>query len=163
MEPVDGRPAVIQVRQVDPPRAARALSTLPVVDYADSFTVTGCPARERTPEQWARAVLDGAPWRVRVKLIGGWTMLGLRLGVRPRGGRILGWRIRRTAPGFLLLGAGSRLGMPAELLFQREPDGVLFATFVRQRSRLARALWPRVVPGHVRVAQSLLADAARRA
>jgi hypothetical protein len=160
---MDGGRAVTpaQVRQIDPPPDVRALSTLPVIDYADGFTVTG-GAGERTPEQWARAVLADAPPRVRLKLVVGWTFLGLRLGIRPPAERILGWRIRRSTPDVLLLGAGSRLGLPAELLFRREPDGVLFATFVRQRSRLARALWPRVIPGHQRIVASLLTHGARR-
>jgi hypothetical protein len=153
----------VQVSQIDPPPGVRALSTLPVIDYADSFTVTVTGgAGERTPEQWARAVLAGAPPRVRIKLVAGWTFLGLRLGIRPPAMRILGWRIRRSTPDVLLLGAGSRLGLPAELLFRREPDGVLFATFVRQRSRLARTVWPRVIPGHQRVVASLLAHGAQR-
>ena len=151
-----------QVRQVDPPPEVRALSTLPVVDYADAFTVTGGPAGECTPEQWARAMLSGAPRPVRLKLVAGWILLGLRLGTRPSGQRILGWRVRQRTPDLLLLGAGSRLGLPAELLFRRQPDGLLFATFVGQRTRLARALWPRVIPGHQRVVASLLARGARR-
>jgi hypothetical protein len=150
-----------QVRQVDPPLDVRALSTLPVVDYADAFTVTGGPG-ERTPEQWARAMLSSAPRPVRFKLVAGWTLLGLRLGIRPARQRILGWRVRQRTPDHLLLGAGSRLGLPAELLFRRTPDGVLFATFVRQRSRLARALWPRVIPGHQRTVAALLTHGARR-
>jgi hypothetical protein len=150
-----------RIRQVDPPLDVQAISTLPVVDYADTFTVTGGPG-ECTPEQWARAMLSSAPRPVRFKLVAGWTLLGLRLGIRPPGQRILGWRVRQRTPDHLLLGAGSRLGLPAELLFRREPDGLLFATFVRQRSRLARALWPRVVPGHQRTVAALLAHGARR-
>jgi hypothetical protein len=150
-----------QVGQVDPPLHVRAISTLPVVDYADAFTVTGGPG-ECTPEQWARAVLSSAPRPVRFKLVAGWTLLGLRLGIRPSGQRILGWRVRQRTPDHLLLGAGSRLGLPAELLFRREPDGLLFATFVGQHSRLARALWPRVIPGHQRTVAVLLARGARR-
>jgi hypothetical protein len=153
--------APAQIRQVDPPLDVRALSTLPVVDYADAFTVTGGPG-EYTPEQWARAMLSSAPCPVRFKLVAGWTLLGLRLGLRPPGQRVLGWRVRRRTPDHLLLGAGSRLGLPAELLFRRTPDGLLFATFVRQRSRLARALWPRVIPGHQRTVAALLTHGARR-
>ncbi len=149
-----------QVRQVDPPLDLRTLSTLPVIDYADAFAVSG--PGERTPEQWARAMLSSAPRPVRFKLVAGWILLGLRLGIRPPAERILGWRVRQRTPDHLLLGAGSRLGLPAELLFRREPDGLLFATFVGQRTRLARALWPRVIPGHQRVVASLLTHGARR-
>jgi hypothetical protein len=150
-----------QVSQIDPPADIRALSTLPVIDYADAFTVTGGPG-ERTPEQWARAMLSGAPRPVRFKLVAGWILLGLRLGFRPPGQRVLGWRVRQRTPDHLLLGAGSRLGLPAELLFRRTPDGLLFATFVGQRSRLARTLWARLIPGHQRVVASLLTHGARR-
>jgi hypothetical protein len=153
---------VSHVQQIALSPDARALTTLPVLDYTDAFSVTGHPPGERSPEQWARAVLAGAPRGVRVKLVISWTLLGLRLGVRPPGGRILGWRVRHSTPDYLLLGAGSRLGLPAELLFRCEPGGLLFATFVQQRSRLARALWPRVIPSHQRVVGSLLAHGARR-
>jgi hypothetical protein len=153
---------VSQVSQIDPPADIRALSTLPAIDYADSFIVTGGPAGEYSPEQWAHAALSQAPRPVRIKLVIGWTLLGLRLGTGPAGERILGWRIRQRTPDHLLLGAGSYVGLPAELLFCRQPDGLLFATFVGERSRLARALWPRVIPSHQRIVTSLLAHGARR-
>jgi hypothetical protein len=57
----------------------------------------------------------------------------------------------------------SLVGLPAELLFLRQPDGLLFATFVHQQSRYARVLWPRVVPSHQRIIRSLLAGGARQA
>ena len=151
-----------QVSQIDPPADIRALSTLAAVDYADSFMVTGGPAGECSPEQWAQAALSQASRPVRIKLAIGWTLLGLRLGTRPARERVLGWRIRQRTPHHLLLGAGSYVGLPAELLFCRRLDGLLFATFVSQRSRLARALWPRVIPSHRRIVASLLAHGARR-
>jgi hypothetical protein len=48
------------------------------------------------------------------------------------------------------------------LLFRRERNGVLFATFVQERNPLARLVWARVVPAHQRIVRSLLAHAARR-
>jgi len=107
--------------QVDLPPAARALSMLSRIDYADAFFVSIVPDRDRTGEQWARTVLEGAPRRVRVRLLRGWTLLGLKL-ARPWSRRhILGWHIHRNGPDFVLLEARSRFGMPAELLFKREP------------------------------------------
>jgi hypothetical protein len=50
-----------------------------------------------------------------------------------------------------------------ELLFKREPDGLLYATFVRQRNPIARAIWARVETTHQQVVRSILAHAARRA
>lgn len=91
----------------------------------------------------------------------GWCLLGLRLGPPWSSRRVLGWQIRRATPDLVLLAAGSRIGMPAELLFKREGDGLLFATFVQQRNSLARAVWARVVPVHQRTVKSLLTHAAR--
>ena len=149
-------------RQVGLPPAARALSTLPRIDYEDAFFVRSDSGLDRTSEQWARAVLEGAPQGVRARMLRGWCLLGLRLGSPWSGRRVLGWQIRRGTPDLVLLGAGSRIGMPAELLFQREEgDGLLFATFVQQRNSVARTIWARVVPVHERTVKSLLTHAAR--
>jgi hypothetical protein len=150
------------VRQIALPPAARALSTFSRIDYHDAFFVDAGPAGDRTAEQWARAVLEDAPAGVRRKLVRGWRALGLKIG-SPRSGRhVLGWEVRRSTPDFVLLGAGSRIGMPGELVFMREPRGLLFVTFVRQENRIARAVWARTTPAHQRVVRSLLAQAARR-
>jgi hypothetical protein len=53
------------VQQVAVPSAARVLSTLSRIDYADAFLVDVGATQERTAEQWARAVLEGAPASVR--------------------------------------------------------------------------------------------------
>ena len=105
-------------------------------------------------------MIEDAPASVRRQLRRGWRLLGLRLG--PAGGaqRVLGWEIRRSTQDFVLLGAGSRIGMPGELLFRRGRDGLLFATFVQQRNPLARLLWAGVTPTHQRVVRSLLTHAA---
>jgi hypothetical protein len=75
---------------------------------------------------------------------------------------VLGWEVRRSTPEFALLGAGSRIGMPAELLFKRQPDTLLFATFVRQETPIARAVWARVEPVHRPIVRRILEQAARR-
>ena len=43
------------------PAAIRSLDTLTNPDYADMFTATANRAVDRSPEQWARAVLEDAP------------------------------------------------------------------------------------------------------
>ncbi|MEZ0291202.1 MAG: hypothetical protein ACAH82_01610, partial [Solirubrobacteraceae bacterium] len=58
--------------------------------------------------------------------------------------------------------AGSRIGMPGELLLKREGDALLFATFVQHGNPAARAVWAGVEPVHVPTVRRLLADAARR-
>ena len=49
------------VTETSLPADARALSTLPRIDYEDAFVVTGVV--EHGPRQWARAVIDDAPAR----------------------------------------------------------------------------------------------------
>jgi hypothetical protein len=148
------------VTQVSLPADARALSTLPRIDYEDAFMVNA--AVERTPEQWVRAVIDDAPPRVRARLFMGWLALGLKLGLPWSSRRVLGWRVTRSEPGWLLLRAESWLGLRGELLFRGEPDGLLFATLVQQRNPAARAVWARITPTHQHVVRSLLTHAANR-
>jgi len=145
-------PGMSAVRQVAVPAAVRALSTLDRVDYADAFRVELEDVRSRTAEEWARAVLEDAPLAVRGQLLSGWSSLGLKVGR----GSVLGWHVRSSTPDVLLLGAGSRIGMPGELLFKRERHGLLFATFVRQGNPVARALWGRVERVHVATVRGLL-------
>jgi hypothetical protein len=144
-----------RVRQIAVPPSVRALSTLDRVDYADAFLLED--GAERTPEQWARAVLEEAPAAVRSSLLSGWTSIGLKVGGSD--GSILGWRLRRSTPDHVLLAADSRIGMPGELLFKRQERGLLFATFVEHGNPAARAVWAGVEPVHVRIVRRLLEHA----
>jgi hypothetical protein len=149
------------VRQVAVPPAARALSTLSRIDYEDAFLVDTGTARERTAEQWARAILEDAPITVGSTLLSGWSALGLKLD-RARSDRsVLGWEVRDGAPDFVLLGAHSRIGMPAELLVERERHALLFATFVQHDNEIARAVWAGVEPVHVPTVRRVLEQASR--
>jgi len=65
-------------------------------------------------------------------------------------------------PDHVLLGADSRIGMPGELLLEKEDGALLFATFVAQRNPIARAVWAVTEPVHVRVVRDVLGQAARR-
>jgi hypothetical protein len=150
------------VRQVAVSPPARALSTLSRVDYEDAFLVETGPEEDRTPEQWARAMVEGAPATMQRSLRRSWFALGLRLGSARDDRLVLGWRLRRSGPDFALFGAGSRIGMPAELLFQRQGHTLLFATFVRLGNPIVRLVWAGVAPGHRRVVAHLLAQAVRR-
>ena len=150
-----------RVREIELPPGSRALSTLSRIDYADSFLLeTGRP-EDMTAEQWARAMIEGASPRTRRALRRGWFMLGMRLGPAHSDRLVLGWEVRHSTPDYALLAATSRLGMVGELLFERRPDGLLFATFLQLGNPLARVVWARVAPPHRRVVQHLLARAAR--
>ena len=142
------------------PDDARMLSTLSRIDYHDAFKVDGSAAL--SGEQWARAVLEDAPLAVRAPLLAGWTALGLKLGPPWSDRRVLGWKIARSAPSFVLLSARSWLGLHGELLFRRESDGLLFATFIQQDNPAARTVWAAITTTHQEVVRSRLAHAGRR-
>ena len=150
------RPGVVS--QIAVPPQARALSTLSRIDYEDAFLLQADGGR--TAEQWARAILEGAALTMRCRLRAGWSAIGLKLDRAPSERSVLGWEIRRITPDLVLLGAGSRIGMPGELLFKRERRGLLFATFVRHGNPVAGALWGRVERVHVATVRRLLAAVA---
>ena len=151
------------VRQIPVPAAVRSLSTLSRIDYEDAFLIDTASAAEQTAEEWARAVLEDAPLKVRGKLVSGWSALGLKLDCARSRRSVLGWPIRESSPDLVLLGADSRIGMPAQLLFKREPEALLFATFVQQDNRVARAMWAGTEPAHGPIVRQILEGARRRA
>jgi hypothetical protein len=141
------------VQQTAVPAHVRQAATLGRIDYADTFVLD---ARGRTAEEWARATLEAAPAALRRNLRTSWTALGLRLGPEHSEAHVLGWAIARNTPDELLLSARSRLGMPAELLFQRRDGRLFFATLIQHRNPLLRVAWKAVVPSHVRTVRHLL-------
>jgi hypothetical protein len=149
------------VRQVDLPLSARALSTLPRIDYSDAFLFDAGSTRDESAEDLMREVLQGAPVAVRTQLLSGWSAIGLKVRIGAERS-VLGWEIRKAAPDHVLLGADSRIGMPGELLLKKEDGALLFATFVEQRNLLARAVWAVTEPAHVRVVRDILGQASRR-
>ena len=150
------------VRQIQVPSTARALCTLSHVDYEDAFLVDIGSVDDQTPEQWARAILEDAAAATRSALLRGWSALGLRLDPTRSDGFVLGWEVRCSTPDFVLLGAGSRLGLPAELLFKRQQKRLLFATFVQQENCIARAVWAGVEPVHRPIVRDILEQASCR-
>ena len=151
-----------QVREIAVPTRVRARRTLSRIDYEDGFVVDGDPLPGCACERWARAVIEDTPVTVRAKLLCSWWALGLKVGSPWSARRVLGWQIRRADYDSVLLGAGSRVGLSGELLFERGPEGMLFATFARLDSPVAAAVWARTEARHRAVVRSLLGHAARR-
>ncbi|MFG1932788.1 hypothetical protein ACGFK1_19410 [Mycobacterium sp. NPDC048908] len=152
---------ITDVRQIDVPATARALSTLPRIDYSDAFLFShGSPPAE-TAEDVMREILEGAPLAVRTQLVSGWSAIGLKVSSGSQGS-VLGWDVRRSEPDHVLLGADSRIGMPGELLLKKEHDALLFSTFVAQQNLMARVVWAVTEPVHVRVVRDLLSQAGQR-
>jgi hypothetical protein len=150
------------VRQIALPAPARRLSTLECVDYEDAFLVDVHPDQDRTPLEWARAIVEGGPARFRATAPWVWLALGLKHGSARSDDYVLGWEVRRDTAECALLGAESRVGMPAELLVKHEPSALLFATLIRFDSPLMRAVWAGVTPYHQRVVRQLLERAGGR-
>ena len=150
-----------EVRQMNLPSSARALSTLPRIDYCDAFLFDVGSTHDESAEELIREILEGAPLAVRTQLLSGWSAIGLKVGNTSERS-VLGWEVRRTVPDHVLLGAESRIGMPGELLLKKEGDALLFAIFVAQRNLIARAVWAVTEPVHVRVVRDILDQASRR-
>ncbi|MDG5485131.1 hypothetical protein [Mycolicibacterium gadium] len=157
-EAVEGR-----VRQIAPDAVVRSLSKLDRIDYADAFVVDVGAPRSRRAEEWMRVVLEDAPASVRLRLLSAWSAIGLKISLPGSDRSVLGWQIRTSDGDVVLLGADSRVGMPGELLLQRQESGLLFATFVRQDNAIAQALWSSIESAHVRTVRSILEMASRRA
>lgn len=150
------------VRQVAVPPGVRRLSTLARIDYEDAFLVATGPSADRTAEQWARTILEGAPAETRHALTRGWSALGLRLGSPESDQLVLGWQVRRSTPDVVLLGASGRRGLSGELIFECQPHALLYATVVHLENRVARGLWAGIAPRHRRIVQDLLQAAHQR-
>lgn len=147
------------VQQVALPAECRNRSTLPRLDYTDAFLVATGDVAELTATQWARRMLDAAPPYWRRTLPWGWRVLGLEHGPADSPDCVLGWPIRQGSDDYLLLGAAGHRGLSAELLVERRPDGLLFATLLHQHNRLAGAEWAAIAALHRRVVTSLLKHA----
>src|SRR5689334_2495271 len=139
----------------------RAWCTLDRIDHVDTHLLPTADPRSRTPEQWAREILEGPGPAMRARLTAGWTMLGLR--VHHLGAdAIAGWPVVHRDADYVVLQADSLLGLTGQLMTRVTDAGVEFATFARLSNPVARALWARVLPTHLDIVERLLQEAAER-
>jgi len=144
-------------RRIEVPADAR--TTLPEAQYAVAFRLE--PAGARTPEQWARAALEGSPLPWRWVLMIGWRyVLGLQLGPARSRWHVQGWPIAGSDDKSVALVARSRL-LEAANVFQVDADAVTWVTLVRYQRPVARLLWGALAPVHQLTVPPLLARAAR--
>ena len=154
----------VSVRRVDVPATARELSTLPQIDYEDCHVAETDRAQERTAEEWARVLLEGASDNLRRVLRSGWASLGLQLGAADDPRLVLGWEVRSSDPDHALLTpGGARLGLVGEVLVMREEAAVVIATFLQMKNPAARTVWTGIAPGHRQVVRRVLEGGVRRA
>ena len=106
-------------------------------------------------------MLEGAPVGLRTFLVRTWPLFGVRLGPLHAPGYVLGWRILKSTPDFVVLQARSGAGVTVRLVVQTDGHSVLAGTFVRCQGLLARALWFAIAPIHRLVVSRLLGEATR--
>jgi hypothetical protein len=152
----------VRVTEIDLPYGALAHSTLERVDYTDCFLLECPSADEQRAEEWARALLEGAPAATRAMLRRGWFALGVRLGSTDDERLVLGWAIRRSSDEHVVLAARSVFGFDAELLVRCEPRATLFATMLELRNPLVRAFWSGFSFQHRHVVRHLMVGLGRR-
>ena len=134
-------------------------------DYADAFEVPLRESDSRSPEAFARAALEDAPWLVREAV---WVahryVLRLRLAPRSSPAHLRGWTIVTSKPDVMQLEAISPL-LGRGVIVGRRPDptrAVLTTYIFFTRPAVARVLWAAIGPLHRRVAPFLLERAAVR-
>ncbi|MEW2355508.1 hypothetical protein [Spirillospora sp. NPDC029432] len=139
------------------PESARALSTLPAIDYADRFTLAADTGAG--PERWARAMFGDVPtpgeWFV-------WRgLLGLRLARGRSPDTVAGWRVAARGEGWILLEAASWF-LSGNLLVQAADGQVSLSTFLHYDRRLGRVVWPPLSAVHRRLVPGILRGAAAK-
>ncbi|HWH31113.1 MAG TPA: hypothetical protein VNU01_00425 [Egibacteraceae bacterium] len=139
------------------PDDVRRLTTLDRVDYADLFCVPVDDARRRTPEEWARALLEeGAIARRSARRL--WTALGLRLGPPGSPDHVQGWRIAGRGDDWITVETGSWY-MSGQAVCKVDAGRVSIALFLRHDNPLAPAVWAPVSVFHRRAVPVMLAQA----
>jgi hypothetical protein len=151
------RPAVTQ--QHDVPDAIRSLSSFEGPYYVDLFTATTRGPADKTPEQWVRTAIEGAPpigrflaWQI---------VCGLRLERQPSPDHVGGWKITDRGDNWIRLEASGWF-MSAQIVFKVDEGKVSFATFVGYDRPLAAIAWPSIARIHRAVAPDFLRRAVRR-
>ena len=150
------------VTEVALPDRVRDGTQLRRIDYSDAHLVRAPGATQVSAEQWMREMLEHAPAPLRQQLPRGWFLLGLRHGPLGSAGHVLGWPITDVRDDRVVLGARSRLGMPAELVLARTDGGWVFATLIEHDNPAMSLLWRALAEPHRRVVRHLLRSAAAR-
>jgi hypothetical protein len=136
MNVTEGKPV-----EVDVPAVVTDLNLLGRVDYEDAFQID--TSLERTPQEWMRAFLEGAPrWFTLPWIV---VLGGGLLGVNPRvmrlPGHLMGWKVLRDEHDAFVLGFDSPRGLTARLVAVTPPGRALIVTQIRLDTAYARALW----------------------
>jgi hypothetical protein len=147
--------------QRDVPESIRSLGGLANPDYQDVFTATTNEASEKSAEDWARAVLEGAPYYIRPGVfVVHRLLLGLRLGPRRSPDHIIGWKIAARGEDWVRIEAASWM-VTFSLVLKIDEKRVSMATFSRYEGRIAALVWAPISVAHRKVGLALMRRAAR--
>jgi Protein of unknown function (DUF2867) len=110
-------------------------------DFACAYEVTIAAGDQRSPEQWARHIWEGAPAPLRWFMVAGWRfVLGLRLGPMRSADHVLGWRIVKRGPDVIVCALPSRL-LNAHNVFRRADGTLIWSTFVSYEHWMGEVIW----------------------
>lgn len=117
-------------------------------DYQSAFSVAVSPHDSRPAEAWARQMYEAAPHPERLFVWYGWKALTARLGPFPSEDHVLGYRIRERRADLIRFSVEWRLGLHCDLVLYLDGSTATLVTFVRTPTRVAKIVWPAVVPLH---------------
>ncbi len=150
-------PTVAQRHNI--PEAISAVHALGTTDYGDCFTVAAGGATDHSPEEWIRAVMQGAHPAARWLI---WQMaVGLRLDKRPSPDRVAGWAIGDREDNWIRAEASSWC-LTAHAVLWVDRDEVSLALFIRDDRPFARIVRPPVTLLHRLGIPGLLRNSVRR-
>ena len=144
-------------REIATTPALEDLAGLTPTHYRESLTLS--VTRRETAEQWARLILEHAPFIARAQMITVWTLLGIRLAPPWSASQVLGWRIIDSAPDVIVLEARAAVGLTARLVFHATDSSLTQVMLVRFDRALGRRIWTRLARGHRRFVKALLSRA----
>jgi hypothetical protein len=141
------------------PRSVRSLTSLADPDYIDLFTVTTPGARNRSPDEWARAVLEQTPLaRRNARVL--WRLMGLRLGPQSSPDHVQGWRISARGDNWLRAETASWY-MTAQAVCLIEEGSVSASLSLRYDHPVAVLVWAVVSASHQRAMPIMLRQAVK--
>ncbi|RSM98243.1 DUF2867 domain-containing protein [Nonomuraea sp. WAC 01424] len=141
----------------DIPPSARAATSLPVIDYADHFSLA--TDVEATAEQWARAMFGDVPSAAERFIWRG--LLGLRLARGRSPATVAGWRITARGGDWIRLEAASWF-LTGNLVVRAAEGRVSLTTLLRHDRRVGHVAWPPLSAIHRRLVPGVLRGAVAR-
>lgn len=141
------------------PQVVRSLITLEGPDYVDLFSIATPIAMDKSAEEWARAVLEGAPLaRRNARRL--WRLMGLRLGPPRSPDHVQGWRIVGRGDHWLRIETASWY-MSGQAVCLVEEGRVSLSLSLHYDSPIARAVWAVIEGPHQRAVPVMLHQAVK--